>query len=136
VTTWAEADAAVRTRFRDEVAADEGLVVFHDNARGTVPANAPWCDFTIRPVSSNRIELGKSFAVRDYGLAIAYLYVPVAEGTQRATALAEAIEQAFAHRLVGGITYGDVRREVRGVEEGWFRVVVEISYYSERIKAA
>ncbi len=136
MTSWSEADAAVRTRFQEEVAAEQGLVVFYDNVRGTVPANAAWCDFVIRPVASERKELGRSLAVRDRGLAIAYRYVPVGEGTQRVTQLAEAIEEAMSHRLVGGITYQDVRREVRGVEDGWFRAIVEISFYSERIKAA
>lgn len=137
MTTFLEAQAAARERFRTEVAEDSGLVVFHDNdARRTPPAEAPWCEFSIRPVDSRQIELGRSFTVRDYWLAIADIRVPLATGDRAAYVIADAIDAAMGNQSTGGVHYGDVRRDWRGRDNGWWRLVVEISFHSDRIKAA
>lgn len=137
MTSFLEAQAAARERFRTEVAEDSGLVVFNDNdARRTPPAEAPWCEFSIRPVDSRQIELGRSFTVRDYWLAIADIRIPLAIGDRAAYVIADAIDAAMGNQSTGGVHYGDVRRDWRGRDNGWWRLVVEISFHSDRIKAA
>lgn len=136
MTSLAEARTAVRTRFETLIATALSVTVFFENARGDVPANAAWCDLVLREVQSERVEVGHEFLVRDRGLAIAYLYAPVGAGSKTADDIADAIEAGFAHVIADGVTYLETRKRTIGVEGGWFRMSVEISFYSERIKTA
>lgn len=137
MTTILEALSVVRTRFRDEVAADLGLLVHYDNWPQQVPAaTARWVFLRVTPVAARTVEGGAGRRIIDNGLMTAHIYAPVGRGNRDAWELASAIDSAMARKNAGGVLMRDSRFEDIGVQAPWYRIKVEIPFESERIEAA
>jgi len=134
-----EAMEFIRGRFLTEIQTPQDILIAYPN---DVPRNKDgeatedigtittlWARLSIKPVPSERIEMGTPGRFRNPGLIMLQMFVPLQSGTKALYDLADTVTTAFRSTVRDGIIYHRVDVEEAAREsEGWWQLNVNIPY--------
>ena len=133
--SFADERRAIEARF---AAAFTVLPVAYENQKFAPPANAAWVALTILPGEGRQVTIGGAGARQRYaGVIQVDVYVPEETGTATARGHADTIETVyrqvqFSAGASGTITTATPFIVSRGIEDGWYRLVVSIAYRRDK----
>jgi hypothetical protein len=117
------------SRFETLVETPQSVPTAYDNMPFTKPTNSKWARWTVKVGSTNLIEIGSTLKTyRRIGVAIASLFVPINDGIQVITTLADVVETSFRTLTVSGVKFGTPTPTVVGGDGQWFQMNVSCPF--------
>lgn len=132
--------AAIRARFKANVADALSLPTQYDNERFTQPdpskPDAMWCKFSVQPGDSQQSEIGgNSNTYRHSGVAIASVYVPFETGEGAAETMAKNIAKEFRNLTAAGVVFRTPSTFRVGRVGPWWQINVSCPWFANESAA-
>lgn len=110
----------------------------YENQEFDPPDSTPWVALTILPGEGQQVSLGPGGLQRYAGVIQCDIYVPEKSGTKTARQHADSISAIFLNKSFSAGSSGTIITRTpwvntRGVENGWFHLVLSVTYHRDKI---
>jgi len=124
----------IRKRFHDNIGRKYSTIYENESREKPDFPQELWMRMSVKFGEKDQITLGSNRLWRIIGIVFVQIFLPVGQGTNKNTTLADEISDLFLSKTVDGVTYKTPFAEHIGVSNGYFQTHVRVPFYSDDLE--